>query len=100
MIILAGTARVDKSRVNEFLFDAKQSGVAARQADGNQSFFCAIADAEVGSVLFYERWRDQAALEAYLSRPEVQAIFVKWGSSMINEVRKFDAENERDPVES
>ena len=99
MIILAGTAQVDSSMVQDFLADAKRSEAAARQADGNLAFFCAIENADTGHILFYERWRDQAALESYVSRSEVQAIFARWGSAMRNDVRKFDATNERGPME-
>ena len=99
MIILAGTVRTDPEHVTEFLADARASQARARLADGNEAFSCAMEDPEQGSILFFERWRDQAALDAFLSTPEVRALFGKWGPKLHNGVRKYDAANVRDPLE-
>ena len=48
-------------------------------------------------MLVLERWIDQASLDKHLAQPEVIALFTKWGPKMKNEVKKYDALNERDP---
>ena len=49
------------------------------------------------SVTVLERWRDKASLNAYLARSEVVAIFTRWIGRMRNEVKMYDASNERSP---
>ena len=99
MIIIAGLVYVDPSDLMEFVTEARETLPGARAAEGNLFFSVAVDNADVASVLMFERWRDQAALDAYLARPEILAIFEKWGPRMRSEVRKYDALNERGPFE-
>jgi quinol monooxygenase YgiN len=98
MLIIAGGIRLkDPSDLNEFVADARRSIAAARASDGNITFTCMVDDAVAGDAFMFERWRDESALQAYLARPEVAALFTKWGHRIENAVRKFDASNERSP---
>ena len=99
MIILAGHVYVDPADINELVADARATIPAARAADGCLFFSFTLDDPAAGSMLVLERWRDQAANTAYLAKPEVRALFTKWGGRMTNEVRKFDASNERSPLQ-
>lgn len=99
MLIVAGLVHVDPSDLQQFVAEARATLPAARTADGNLFFSCVVDDPGSGSVLMFERWRDQAALDAYLSRPEVLAIFQKWGPRMRSDTRKYDASNERNPID-
>ena len=98
MLILAGHVYVDPARVGEFVAEARATLPGARATEG--CLFCSFTldDPATGSVLVLERWRDQAALSARLAAPEVVEMFGKWGGAMRNEVRKYDAANERLPL--
>ena len=51
---------------------------------------------EDGTVLVYERWRDQDALAAHLWQPSVTGVLGAWADKIdTSGVRKFDAGNER-----
>ena len=98
MLIVAGGIRLkNPSDLNEFVEDARKSIPAARASDGNISFTCMVDDAVAGEAFMFERWRDESALQTYLTRPEVAALFAKWGHRIENDVKKFDASNERSP---
>ena len=99
MLIIAGHVYVDPSDIEELVADARATIPGARAADGCLFFSQTMDDPAAGSLLVLERWRDQEALDAYLTRPGVVAIFAKWSIRMRNEVRKFDASNERSPRE-
>ncbi|SFS09656.1 putative quinol monooxygenase [Sphingomonas jatrophae] len=99
MIILAGHIRTTPDQV-EGLAQALRSLVPATLAeDGCLAYAFALDDREVGTVLVYERWRDQAALDAHLALPEVLGILTDWGDKVTIDVRKFDAANERSPLD-
>ena len=100
MIILAGRVHIDPEHLDAFLAEARASQARARSADGNEDFACAVEDAGRGALLFFERWRDQAALDAYLATPAVRALFETWGPRLRNAVLKYDAANPRGPLES
>ena len=98
MLIIAGGIRMkNPAELNEFVADARKSIPAARAADGNVSFTCMVDDGEAGDAFMFERWRDESAFQAYLARPEVAALFTKWGHRIEIDVKKFDAANERSP---
>jgi quinol monooxygenase YgiN len=98
MLIIAGGIRMkNRAELTEFVEDARKSIPAARASDGNVSFTCMVDDSNAGYAFMFERWRDENALQAYLARPEVTALFAKWGYRIENDVKKFDAFNERSP---
>lgn len=99
MIIIAGHVYVNPDELEAFVSEARATIPEALTADGCLFFSCAIDNPEEGSMIMLERWRDQEALSAYLATPKVEALFAKWGSKMRNEVRKFDASNERAPMD-
>jgi len=99
MLIIAGHVHVESSEIEEFVADARATMPVARAQDGCLFFSFTLDDPAVGTMLVLERWRDQAAVDAYLARPEVAALFRKWSDRMRSEVRKFDASNERSPIE-
>jgi quinol monooxygenase YgiN len=97
MIIIAGNVYVDPSKVEEFVAEARSTMRLGTKNPGCISISFTLDDKEQGSVLVLERWKDQQSLDVHLAQKEVLAIFTKWGPVMRNEVRKYDATNERDP---
>ncbi|MEU1803564.1 antibiotic biosynthesis monooxygenase [Streptomyces sp. NPDC019937] len=97
MIIIAGRVHVDPRDVTEFIADAKATYPIAAANPGNVLLSFCIDDLDAGTVTVLEQWTSQEALATHLSTPQVQQIFAKWAPRMRNEVRKFDASNERDP---
>jgi len=97
MLIIAGHVFVAPSDVDAFLADARSTLALGRAAEGNLFFSFTLDDPAEGSVTVLERWRDKASLEAYLARSEVVAIFTRWMGRMRNEVKMYDASNERSP---
>ncbi|XDA97997.1 antibiotic biosynthesis monooxygenase [Sulfitobacter sp. LCG007] len=97
MLIIAGHVFVPPADVEEFIADARATLPLGRSAEGNLFFSFTLDDPAEGSVVVYERWRDRAALDAYLGRSEVIAIFTKWSGRMRNKVMMYDASNERSP---
>jgi quinol monooxygenase YgiN len=96
VIVIAGHVHVDPQDVDEFITDAQRTYPVAVANPGNLLIsFC--ADIPAGTITVLEQWISQEALDQHLAAPEVVAIFTKWGPRMRNDVRKFDAINERDP---
>jgi len=56
-----------------------------------------VDDHRDGSLLVVERWKDRISLDKHLLKIEVIGLIKKWGPKMRNEVRMYDASNERDP---
>lgn len=96
-IIVAGRVFVPAADVDTFLAEARATYPIAAANRGNVLISFALDDAATGSVTVLEQWASQAALDAHLATPEVQAIFAKWSPVMRNHVRKFDTTHERDP---
>ncbi|MDR7302945.1 putative quinol monooxygenase [Haloactinomyces albus] len=97
MIIIAGRVQVSPADLDEFIADARATYPVAAANPGNILISFCVDDATTGTVTVLEEWSSQEALDRHLSAPEVIAIFTKWGPRMHNQVRKFDALNERDP---
>lgn len=95
MIILAGHLKTSPALVDE-LYTALRSLVDdTRQEDGCLDYHFAIDDRATGSILVYERWRDQDALNTHLALPAIGAVLGGWADRIEIAVRKFDASNER-----
>jgi len=97
MLIVAGHVFVAPSEVDAFVADARSTLSIGRAAKGNLFFSFTLDEPAEGSVTVLERWNDRASLDAYLARPEVVAIFTRWSGRMRNEVKLYDASNERSP---
>ncbi|MGR3937865.1 putative quinol monooxygenase [Streptomyces sp. BRA346] len=97
-IIAAGRVFVPAHDVETFIAEAQATYPIAAANPGNVLLSFCVEDAAAGTVTVLEQWTSQQALDRHLATPEVMALFAKWGPNMRNEVRKFDALNERDPL--
>jgi quinol monooxygenase YgiN len=97
-IIVAGRVFVPPADVETFLAEAQAIYPVAAANAGNMPFSFALEDAATGCVTVLEQWANQAALDAHLAIPQVQATFAKWIPLMRNQVSKFDAARQRDPL--
>lgn len=68
---------------------------ATRTEDGCLDYEFALDEKDTGTVLVYERWRDQAALETHLAAPATAELLGAWADKIKLRVSKFDASNER-----
>ncbi|MFI0775255.1 putative quinol monooxygenase [Streptomyces sp. NPDC021212] len=96
-IIVAGRVFVPADDIETFIAEAQATYPIAAANPGNVLISFCVEDAAAGTVTVLEQWASQKALDRHLATPEVMALFAKWGPRMRNEVRKFDALNERDP---
>jgi len=97
MLIIAGLVFVDNSEIEEFVAEARKTIPLAYENEGCLFISFTLEDRKNGSMLVLERWKDRIALNKHLSRIEVVELFTKWAPKMRNEVRMYDASNERDP---
>jgi quinol monooxygenase YgiN len=97
-VIIAGQVFVPPGDVESFIAEARTAYPVAAANPGNVLFSFCVEDAATGAVTVLEQWTSQEALDRHLATPEIMALFAKWGPRIRNEVRKFDALNERDPV--
>lgn len=95
MIIIVGHIKAAPDQAAALLADLKSLIPATLQEDGCLAYSFALDDAATGSVLVYERWRDDAALAAHLAVPAVAGLLGNWGDKVELAVSKFDAANER-----
>lgn len=95
MLIIAGHILTDPSSVEDLARDLRAGIPRTLREDGCLGYAFALDDAEKGSILVYERWRDQDALTAHLSQPEIGELMGKWAGRFEIAVSKFDASNER-----
>lgn len=96
MIILAGHLKSSPEDVGDFFAALNSLAEATRREDGCLDYSFAIDDAAAGTVLVYERWRDDAALSAHLSQPAVLDVLGAWADKVdMSGIRKFDAANPR-----
>jgi quinol monooxygenase YgiN len=100
MLIVTGYIRVDPTDLPQFLQDLQHLAVASRQRPGNISYDAAVNDTRTGEVLISERWYDESALSAHLDAADTVAFVTKWQGQMRGEIRKYDALNERDLMQS
>lgn len=98
MLIIAGHILTDPSSVEELACDLRALIPRTLKEDGCLGYAFALDDAEKGSILVYERWRDETSLAAHLSQPSIAELMGKWAGKIEIAARKFDAANERDPV--
>lgn len=99
MLILAGHIRTKPELAEELAATLRSLVPATLREDGCLAYAFALDDAEAGTVLAYEKWRDQAALSAHLALPEVIDVLGAWADRITIEVSKYDAANERAPLD-
>lgn len=97
MLIVAGQVFVDTSEIETFVAEARKTIPLAYQNEGCLFISFTVDDKDTGSMLVLERWKDRISLDKHLAKTEVIKLFTKWGPKMRNEVRLYDASNERDP---
>ena len=97
MIIIAGIVYVLPEEVEQFVEEARATIPLGLDNPGCLSISFTLEDKEKGAMLVLERWKDQSSLDKHLSQPQVMSLFAKWGPNMRNQVKKYDALNERDP---
>lgn len=96
MIVLAGHLKTAPALVEDLAATLRALVEPTLQEDGCLNYHFAIDSREEGTVLAYERWRDEAALAAHLGQPSVLAVLGAWAERIdTSGVRKFDALNER-----
>jgi len=96
MLIIVGHLRTQPAQVEALTRDLKAGIARTLKEDGCFAYNFALDDAAAGSILVYERWRDQKSLDAHLAAPEIAAFMARWTGKIELAVRKFDAINERD----
>ena len=96
MLIIAGHIRTDASQVEALARDLRAGIPRTLKENGCLAYHFALDDAAAGTVLVYERWRDQASLDAHLSTPQIAEFLGRWAGKTEIAVRNFDAANERD----
>jgi len=96
MLIIAGHVRTQPSLVEALARDLRAGIPRTLKEDGCLAYCFALDDATAGTILNYERWRDQASLDAHLAAPEIAEFLGRWAGKVDLVVRKFDATNERD----
>ena len=74
MIILAGHLKTSPDLVEELAAALQSLVPATLLEDGCLAYHFAIDDKAAGSILVYERWRDQDALNVHLALPAIGAV--------------------------
>lgn len=96
MLILAGHLATSPDLVAELADTLRSLVEPTLKEDGCLAYHFAIDSREAGTILVYERWRDQEALNVHLSQPSVMGVLGAWAEKIdTSGVRKFDATNER-----
>lgn len=96
MIILAGHLKTSPDLVVELADTLRTLVEPTLKEDGCLAYHFALDSIEAGTVLVYERWRDQDALSVHLGLPSVLGVLGAWAERIdTSGVRKFDATNER-----
>lgn len=96
MIILAGHLKTSPDLARDLADTLRTLVAPTLLEEGCLNYHFAIDSEGEGTVLVYERWRDQDALSSHLAQPAVAGVLGAWGARIdTSGVRKFDASNER-----
>jgi quinol monooxygenase YgiN len=95
MLIVTGRISTDPTLVTELLTDLRAGIARSMQEDGCQFYSFALEDLAAGTLLTLQIWRDEAALAAHLSTPDIADLIGKWGRRFDVQTRLYDACNER-----
>lgn len=89
-LIVAGTVRIPPENVERFRPAMAAMMIASRAEDGCLDYGYAEDVAEPGLIHVFERWRDQAALEAHFQTPHMADWRAQWPSFGVSD-RKLTA---------
>jgi quinol monooxygenase YgiN len=67
VVIVAGSFEVDPEQREEFVASRHESMKKSRSEPGNLEYTVAADPIDPGRVILYERWVDQAALDAHIA---------------------------------
>ncbi|HEX7782955.1 MAG TPA: putative quinol monooxygenase [Sphingobium sp.] len=96
MLIIAGHILTDPSLAEALAADLRAGRERTRAEDGCLAYNFALDEASEGSVLVYERWRDQTSLDVHLATPEVADLMGGWVEKIQIAVKIYDIAGERD----
>ncbi|MFI4975162.1 MAG: putative quinol monooxygenase [Caulobacterales bacterium] len=89
MLIVAGTVRVPQEKLDGLRPHMKQMMDASRAEDGCFAYGYAEDVSEPGLIHVYERWRDQAALDAHFQTEHMARWRAAWPSFGVSDRRLF-----------
>jgi quinol monooxygenase YgiN len=95
MIIVSGVFEVEAAERGDFLAGRVEAMTRSRAEDGCLEYVFAADPVDPGRVVLYERWENQAALDAHLAgmrewpRPEGPQVRPKSAA-----IYRYDASNE------
>lgn len=96
MLVIAGHLKTSAALIDDLATTLRSLVEPTLREDGCLNYHFAIDDHDAGTLLVFERWRDETALTVHLSQPSVQAVLGSWADKIdISGVSKFDAANER-----
>ena len=95
MIIVTGRISTDPAGVEELLNDLCAGIERSLEEEGCQFYSFAMEDVDAGFILTLQIWRDEEALAAHLSTPEIGAFIEKWTGRYNVGTKFYDATNER-----
>lgn len=99
MIILMGYLHLNPSDVEEFAADVQAVASSTRAEEGCLFYAATMEKTRPGNMLVVERWQDQEALTAHFGRQETVTFLKKWGGRIKSNILKYDASDERSPIE-
>ena len=83
MIIVSGTFEVDPARRDDFLAERLDRMRTSRAEAGCLEYTFSADPLEPARVVLFERWEDQAALDAHLGGPPMQTAIAPSSSSIV-----------------
>ena len=89
MLIVAGTVRVPPENVDGLRRQMTTMMAASQDEDGCLDYNYAEDVAEPGLIHVFERWRDQAALDAHFATPHMAAWRAAWPRFGVSDRRLF-----------
>ena len=78
MIVIAGTVRIDPSKLNVARVEMEKMLAASRREDGCVEYSYAVDVLDPGLVRIFEAWRDRAALERHFQAPHLVVWRQSW----------------------
>ena len=89
MLIVAGTVRVPPANIEAFRPHMAAMMAASQAEDGCFAYGYAEDVTEPGLLHVFERWRDQAALDAHFQTPHMAAWRAAWPSFGVSHRKLF-----------
>lgn len=85
MIIVAGTIRIDPTKLQAASDAMLQAITKSRTEDGCVEYSYAVDVLDASLIHVFERWRDKAALQAHFETPHLIAWRETWSSFGIHD---------------